>query len=94
LSALTPGVDSVTSELTTDRSAFQRQLLGAFVRRDQYNYHPSRNRAEKTPDLQQETVTQNRPLTNAGLRKRLAVKGIHNVKAGVTFEHTFLTEKS
>ena len=36
---------------------------------------------------------QNRTLTNAGLRSdRLYVKGIHNVKAGVTYEQTFLNE--
>ncbi len=68
--------------------------LGAFVRRDQYNYYPSGDAfADYTPDLQFETVGQNRTLTNAGARASLSyVKGMHNFKAGVTFEHTFLTE--
>jgi hypothetical protein len=68
--------------------------LGAFVRRDQYNYYPSADPfADFAPDLQSQTVGQNRTLTNAGLRSSLSyVKGIHNLKAGVTYEQTFLTE--
>ncbi|MGA2419130.1 MAG: TonB-dependent receptor [Candidatus Acidiferrum sp.] len=67
---------------------------GAFVRRDQYNYYPSGNPfADATPDLQLETVGQNRTLTNAGGRAVVSyVKGIHNVKAGITFENTALSE--
>jgi hypothetical protein len=69
--------------------------LGAFVRRDQYNYYPSGNPfADLGPsNLQQETVAQNRTLTNAGLRASLSyVKGVHNLKAGATYQQTFLTE--
>ena len=68
--------------------------LGAFVRRDQYNYFPSANPFDDfSPDLQGETFTQNRTLTNAGVRASVSyVKGMHNVKAGVTYEQTFLTE--
>ncbi|MGH9499721.1 MAG: carboxypeptidase regulatory-like domain-containing protein [Terriglobales bacterium] len=68
--------------------------LGAFVRRDQYNYYPSADPfADFAPDLQSQTVGQNRTLTNAGLRSSLSyVKGIHNVKAGITYEQTFLNE--
>ncbi len=45
------------------------------------------------PDLQSETVGQNRTLTNAGLRSNLSyVKGIHNLKVGATYEQTFLDE--
>jgi len=68
--------------------------LGAFVRRDQYNYYPSANPFNDfSPDLQGETVSQNRKLTNAGLRTNLSyVKGIHNLKVGVTYEQTFLDE--
>src|SRR5882757_7470327 len=70
--------------------------LGAFVRRDQYNYYPSVNPfADLSPDLQAETVSQNRTLTNAGIRSNIShVKGIHNVKAGVTYEQTFLRENT
>jgi hypothetical protein len=69
--------------------------LGGYVRQDQYNYYPSRDPfADLTPDLQLQTVGQNRTLTNAGGRTSLAyVKGIHNLKGGITYQHTFITEK-
>ena len=70
--------------------------LGAFVRRDGYNYYPSANPFADlgAPGLQSETVSQRRTLTNAGLRSDISyVKGIHNLKAGVTYEQTFLDEK-
>ena len=68
--------------------------LGAFVRQDQYNYYPSSNPfADLSPGLQSESIAQSRRLTNAGVRGDLSyVKGIHNIKAGVTYEQTFLTE--
>ena len=68
--------------------------LGGFVRRDQYNYYPSANPFNDfSPDLQGQTVRQNRKLMNAGLRSSVSyVKGIHNVKVGVTYEQTFLDE--
>src|SRR5882762_754726 len=68
--------------------------LGAFVRRDQYNYYPSNNPfADLAPNLESQTVGQDRTLTNAGIRSYIShVKGIHNVKAGVTYQQTFLDE--
>jgi hypothetical protein len=69
--------------------------LGAFVRRDAYNYYPSGNPfADLGPsNLQQETVAQDRTLTNVGGRASVSyVKGIHNIKAGAVYEQTFLTE--
>jgi len=67
---------------------------GLFVRHDQYDYYPSGNPfADLQPDLQSQTVGQLRFLTNAGARASLSyVKGINNIKAGVTYEQTFLTE--
>ena len=67
---------------------------GVFLRQDQYNYYPSGNPfADFTPDLQSESVAQNRRLTNAGVRSDISyVKGIHNIKIGVTYDQTFLTE--
>ena len=63
--------------------------VGAFVRHDGFNYYPS---ADPLSDLS-ETLVQHRKLTNAGLRSDLSyVKGRHNIKAGATFQHTFLTE--
>jgi Carboxypeptidase regulatory-like domain/TonB-dependent Receptor Plug Domain len=68
--------------------------VGAWVRRDGYNYYPSADPvADMTPDLQFETVSQYRTLTNAGIRGTVSyVKGKHNVKAGVDFENTALLE--
>jgi len=68
--------------------------LGGFVRRDHYNYYPSGDPfADFSPDLQSSTISQDRTLLNAGARASLSyVKGIHNFKGGVVFEHTFLNE--
>jgi hypothetical protein len=71
--------------------------LGAFVRRDHFNYYPSSNVfADGTgliPGGSSATLNQDRTLTNAGLRSDVSyVKGVHNIKAGATFQHTFLTE--
>ncbi|MGB8969405.1 MAG: TonB-dependent receptor [Candidatus Sulfotelmatobacter sp.] len=69
--------------------------LGAFVRRDDYNYYASSDPFADLgpPSLQRESVGQNRTLTNAGLRSDLSyVKGIHQVKAGVVYQQTFLNE--
>jgi len=69
--------------------------LGAFVRRDDYNYYPSKDPFADLgpPSLQRQSVGQNRTLTNAGLRSDISyVKGVNQLKAGVTYEQTFLNE--
>jgi hypothetical protein len=68
--------------------------VGAFVRRDSYHYYPSGNPfADLSPDLQSESVSQGRTLLNTGLRANLSyVKGVHNLKTGVSYEQTFLGE--
>jgi hypothetical protein len=69
--------------------------LGAFVRRDDYNYYPSDNPFADLgpPSLQRQSVGQNRTLTNTGIRSDISyVRGINNIKAGVTYEQTFLDE--
>jgi len=69
--------------------------LGAFVRRDQYNYYPSPNLFDDLSPIQQETVAQDRTLTNAGLRSDVSyVKGIHNLKIGATYQQTLLDENN
>ncbi|HVW07924.1 MAG TPA: TonB-dependent receptor [Bryobacteraceae bacterium] len=69
--------------------------LGGFARQDGYNYYPSANPfADLTPGLQGQTVTQDRTLTDLGLRASYSwVKGIHNLKIGGTYSDTILTEK-
>ena len=69
--------------------------LGTFVRRDDYHYYPSNDPFADLgpPSLQRQSVGQHRTLTNAGIRSDVSyVKGIHNVKAGVTYGQTFLNE--
>jgi len=69
--------------------------FGGFVRRDDYNYYPSGDPfSDLGPlNLQRETIGQARTLTNAGVRSDLSyARGIHNIKLGVTYEQTFLTE--
>ena len=67
--------------------------FGGFVRHDQYNYYPSRNLFDDLSPIQQESVAQDRTLTNAGLRTALSyVKGAHNIKLGATYQQTFLNE--
>lgn len=69
--------------------------LGTFVRRDGYNYYPSNDPFADLgpPSLQRQSVGQDRTLTNAGIRSDVSyVKGVHNIKAGVTYQQTFLNE--
>ncbi len=61
----------------------------AWVRQDRVGYFPSRNVFFDLPA----TLAQGRRLTNAGMKADFSyVKGIHNFKAGVQFQHTFLSE--
>jgi len=69
--------------------------LTGFVRRDAYNYYPSGDPFDDlgAPDLQRQTVAQQRTLLNAGALTNISyTKGIHNIKAGITYEQTFLNE--
>jgi hypothetical protein len=68
--------------------------FGGFVRRDQYNFYPSPDPyADFSPALQAQTISQDRKLLNAGVRSDISYsKGIHNIKAGVTYQHWFLDE--
>jgi hypothetical protein len=69
-------------------------LMG-YVRRDAYNYYPSDDPFNDlgAPDLQRETVAQQRSLLNSGALANITyTKGIHNIKAGIGYEQTFLNE--
>ncbi len=69
--------------------------LGAFVRRDDYNYYPSDNPlADLGPaNLQTSSIAQHRTLTNAAIHSDISyAKGIQNIKAGVQYGQTFLRE--
>jgi Carboxypeptidase regulatory-like domain len=69
--------------------------VGGYVRHDDYHYYPSDDPfADLGPlNLQRETIGQHRTLTNAGVHSDLAyVRGINNMKFGVTYQQTFLDE--
>jgi hypothetical protein len=68
--------------------------FGGFVRKDQFNFYPSADPfADFSPSLQAQTIGQDRKLTNAGARADISyVRGIHNIKAGITYQQWFLTE--
>ncbi len=94
----TINVAPVWTRLLSPKTVF---TFGAFVRQDQYNYYPSDNPfADLTPDPgfagvgQSVSVGQNRTLTNVGVRSSVSdISGIHNIKIGLQYEHTFLTER-
>jgi hypothetical protein len=69
--------------------------LSAYVRKDQYNYYPSDNPlADLGPsDLQTSSISQDRSLTNTGIHSDISYsRGVNNIKAGITYEQTFLRE--
>jgi hypothetical protein len=69
--------------------------VGAFVRKDLYNYFPSGNPlADLGPsNLQTSSISQIRTLMNTGVHADFTyAKGINNIKAGVQYEQTFLRE--
>ena len=68
---------------------------GYYFRRDGFNYFPSNNPfADRgAPDLQQESIAQQRSLANTGLHSDLTyTHGGNNIKAGLNYTQTFLTE--
>jgi hypothetical protein len=70
--------------------------LGAFVRRDNYNYYPSNSPLADLgpPNLQTASIAQNRTLTNTAVHSDFSyAKGIHNIKIGAQYGQTFLDEK-
>ena len=69
--------------------------VGGFARQDQFNYYPSADPfSDLIPALQLTTVGQNRRLTDLGVRADVSyLKGIHNIKIGLTYQDTILTEK-
>ncbi len=63
--------------------------VGGFARHDHFQYFPS---GDPFNDLT-ETLAQDRKLTNLGLRSDISyVKGVHNLKAGITVQQTRLNE--
>jgi hypothetical protein len=82
---------------TWSHTISQSALLNvtAFVRRDAFNYYPSGDPFNdlSSPDLQRQSVAQQRTLLNAGaLANATYTRGINNFKAGISYRQTFLDE--
>jgi hypothetical protein len=88
------GTYNIAPTLTNIINSNAVLTVGAFVRKDTFNFYPSKDPfADFSPDLQSQTIRQARTLTNAGAKADVSyVKGINNIKIGVQYEQTFLTE--
>lgn len=67
----------------------------AYTRKDEFNYYPSNDPFADLgpPGLQRESAAQARSLNNLGGTASLSyANGTHNIKAGITYNSTFLTE--
>jgi hypothetical protein len=68
--------------------------FGGFVRRDAFNYYPSKNPLADLGPIQNQTISQNRTLLNAGVRSDYSIAtGRHNIKIGALYQQTFLRER-
>ncbi len=66
-----------------------------YIRRDSYNYYPSKNPLADLGPIQQETVAQQRSLTNAGVHADISyINGHNSLKFGGMYQHTFLRENN
>jgi hypothetical protein len=67
--------------------------FGPYVRKDSYNYYPSGNPLADLGPIQNESISQERSLLNAGAHADITVqKGNNSIKAGAVYGHTFLRE--
>ncbi len=67
--------------------------IAPYIRRDTYRYIPSANLLNDLGPIQQESVSQARSLTNAGIHADLTfTKGPNVVKFGAVYQQTFLRE--
>ena len=67
--------------------------FGPYVRHDTYRYIPSANLLNDLGPIQQESVGQNRSLTNAGVHSDVSLThGRNNIKVGGVYAQTFLRE--
>lgn len=91
------GQDQRSQNLTYNIASFWTHILNAsslidlnaYIRQDNIHYYPSRNVFADTPA----TLSQSRRLQNVGIKADYSyVHGIHNIKAGALFDHTFLNE--
>lgn len=63
--------------------------VDAYIRQDNFHYYPSANIFADTPA----TLSQSRRLQNSGIHTSYSyAHGVHNIKAGVSYEQTILNE--
>jgi hypothetical protein len=87
------GTFSIAPSFTHTLNDRSNLSLILFVRRDDFNYFPSKNPLADLGPIQQESISQNRSLTNSGGRLDYSyVHGIHNIKIGGSYQQTFLNE--
>lgn len=73
-----------------DRGVFN---FAPYVRRDAFNYYPSNNPLSDLGPIQQQSVAQQRSLTNVGVHTDVTYAfGHHTLKFGGMYQHTFLRE--
>ncbi len=78
------------THILSDSSVFN---IGPYMRRDTYRYIPSANLLNDLGPIQQESVAQNRSLTNAGVHADVSfTRGRNNAKVGGNYAQTFLRE--
>ncbi len=100
----TPGLTDQKSKIETfNISPTYTRTLGSngvlnfapYIRRDSYNYYPSNNPLADLGPIQQETVAQQRSLTNAGVHADVTYNtGRNNFKFGGMYQQTFLRENN
>jgi hypothetical protein len=67
--------------------------IGLYLRKDVYHYYPSGNPFADFGPIQNETIAQDRSLTNAGVHADISyVRGRNNFKGGIVYEQTLLGE--
>lgn len=101
-SGLTPGLTDQRSKIGTfliaptytrvisDKAVFN---FAPYIRRDDYDYVPSNNALADFGPLQQESVAQQRSLTNVGVHSDLTyTTGRNTFKLGGMYQNTFLRE--
>jgi hypothetical protein len=87
---LTYDISPTYTHTINDNSVFN---FGTYVRRDAYNYYPSKNPLADLGPIQNQSIAQDRSLTNAGLHTDYSyAKGINNIKVGVMYAQTLLRE--
>jgi hypothetical protein len=88
-------IETVNLSPTYTRTFGTKSVLNfaPYFRRDGYDYYPSGNPLNDLGPIQQESVIQDRSLTNAGVHADISyVSGHNNVKFGGMYQQTFLRE--